>query len=193
MAFWTTFCEPAKTAFWLKRQPEGSTLASIGYSGSQPLTIFPFLAAGGLLTHPVWYLNCSKERFGQMAFIYQQFNLTAGIPFNANPNATTQIWPSTRLRRSTWGTARGETSFQGWLLFNANYTFSKVFTDASGTGQTNFDPFVDINNPGYDRQRAAFDLTHVFNANFLFELPFGRGRRFHIENSILNHILGGWT
>lgn len=165
-----------------------------GIPGSQPLQIFPRLPGGGLLTHPVLVPHLQQGAAGQMAFVYQQFNLTAGLPFNANPNAN---YADLAVNQASsiyhGGQLEVKRRFKDGLLFNANYTFSKVFTDASGTGQTNFDPFVDINNPGYDRQRAAFDLTHVFNANFLFELPFGRGRRFHIENSILNHILGGWN
>ena len=162
--------------------------------GSQPLQIFPRLPAGGLLFHPVVQGILRPGAVGQLAFVYQSNDLTGGFPFNANPNANfADLAVNQASSIYHGGQLEVKRRFKDGLLFNANYTFSKVFTDASGTGQTNFDPFVDINNPGYDRQRAAFDLTHVFNANFLFELPFGRGRRFHIENSILNHILGGWN
>ena len=162
--------------------------------GSQPLQIFPFLPAGGILYHPVLQAPLRQGAVGQMAFIYQSNNLTAGFPFHPNPNANFSDL-AVNQASSIYHGAQLEVRrrFSDGLLFNANYTFSKVFTDASGTGQTNFEPFIDINNPGYDRRRANFDLTHVFNANFILELPFGRGRPFHIENPILNHILGGWN
>ena len=35
-------------------------------------------------------------------------------------------------------------------------------------------------------------MTHVFNANFIWELPFGQGRRWNITNPLLNQIAGGW-
>ena len=165
-----------------------------GIPGSQPLQIFPRLVAAGLLTHPVVRGLLQQGAVGQLGYTYQAFNLTGGFPFHPNPLANFADL-AVNQASSTYhgGQLEVRRRFKDGLLFNANYTFSKVLTDASGTGQTNFDPFVDINNPGYDRQRAHFDLTHVFNANFLLELPFGRGRRFHIQNSILNHILGGWN
>src|SRR6202007_2091987 len=38
----------------------------------------------------------------------------------------------------------------------------------------------------------AFDRRHVITAWFYDELPVGRGRRFQIQNSVLNRVIGGW-
>ena len=38
-------------------------------------------------------------------------------------------------------------------MFQANYSFSKVLTDSSGSG-TRFDAFLDINQPQLERARA---------------------------------------
>ena len=83
--------------------------------------------------------------------------------------------------------------FANGLYFQANYTFSKNLTDAIGTSQQLVEPFLDINNKDLDRQRADYDLTHVFNFNGIYELPFGRGKRFFSgSNGLVNHLLGGW-
>jgi hypothetical protein len=76
------------------------------------------------------------------------------------------------------------------LQFQANYTFGKVLTDSSGT-QVRFDPFLDIDQAGLERARAEFDVNHVFNANFIWPLPFGAeyGRSY----GKLDKLVGGWT
>lgn len=43
-----------------------------------------------------------------------------------------------------------------------------------------------------ERGPANFDQTRRLVTSFLWELPFGRGKRFALENSRLRHVLGGW-
>lgn len=78
------------------------------------------------------------------------------------------------------------------LYFQANYTFSKNLTNAVGTSQALFDPYLDINNKDLDKQRADFDQTHVFNFNGIYQLPFGQGKRFLNWGGIGDKIFGGW-
>lgn len=83
--------------------------------------------------------------------------------------------------------------FANGLYFQANYTFSKNLTNAIGTSQQLVEPFLDINRPELDKARADFDLTHVFNFNSIYELPFGRGKRFFSgANGFVDRIIGGW-
>ncbi len=163
--------------------------------GSQPLTVFPLLPGGGILTNVGTIQSRIRQgRVGDLAYIYVLNNLTGNVPLNANVNANFAD-VAVNQASSSYHSLQLEVRrrFKAGLLFNANYTFSKVLTDAGGVGQTNFEPFTDINNPGYDRGRADFDLTHGFNANFIYELPFGRGRKFNIDNGILNQLAGGWN
>lgn len=82
--------------------------------------------------------------------------------------------------------------FSQGLYFQANYTFSKNLTNAIGTGQTLFEPYLDNNRPELDFQRADFDIPHVFNLNGIYQLPFGRGKRFLNYGGLADKILGGW-
>jgi len=82
--------------------------------------------------------------------------------------------------------------FANGLYFQANYTYSKNLTNAIGTGQTLFEPFLDNNHPELDKQRADFDIPHVFNFNGIYQLPFGRGKKFLDNGGISNFLLGGW-
>ncbi|HLL74763.1 MAG TPA: TonB-dependent receptor [Pyrinomonadaceae bacterium] len=83
--------------------------------------------------------------------------------------------------------------FSQGLYFQANYTFSKNLTDAIGTSQQLVEPFLDINRPQLEKARADFDITHVFNVNSIYELPFGRGKRFFSgANGVVDRIIGGF-
>ena len=82
--------------------------------------------------------------------------------------------------------------FSQGLSLQANYTFSKELTDAVGTGQTRVEPFLDNNNRALDYARADYDQTHVLNVNAIYELPFGKGRRWLNSNGWLDYAIGGW-
>jgi hypothetical protein len=70
-----------------------------------------------------------------------------------------------------------------WIL--TAYTFSKSIWHASTPGVGG--------NYGWERALASFDVPHVFNTSFGYQLPFGRGKRFLGNASgVANAILGGW-
>ena len=77
----------------------------------------------------------------------------------------------------------------GWKL-QANYTYSKGFSDFIGsTGDTN--SFLDLNNPG--REYAQFNNTHQFSGNVIYQLPFGRNRKFLRQTKgLLGYLISGW-
>ncbi len=82
--------------------------------------------------------------------------------------------------------------FNRGLYFQANYTFSKVMTDYGGS-QSQFQPYQDNAQPQLEKQRAPFDLTHAFKANFTYELPIGKGHRlFSSDNRALGLLVDGW-
>jgi hypothetical protein len=86
--------------------------------------------------------------------------------------------------------------FRQGLNFQASYTFSKVFTDYSAdtNGDTpRFFPYLDNAQPGLERARANFDLSHAFKANFRYEVPFGKGHAWTPSNRLLNQLVSGWT
>ncbi|HEY2017294.1 MAG TPA: TonB-dependent receptor [Bryobacteraceae bacterium] len=89
--------------------------------------------------------------------------------------------------------------FASGLLFNFAYTFSKVIDDQSGDPiVTTFTPTsvstLDSTNLRNDRARADFDQRHVLLLTWIYELPFGKGKRF-MNNAprVVNAVLGGWS
>lgn len=82
--------------------------------------------------------------------------------------------------------------FSAGLYFQLNYTYSKNLTNAIGTSQALFEPYLDNANQQWDYQRADFDTTHVFNFNGIYQLPFGQGKRFLNYGGLADKFLGGW-
>jgi hypothetical protein len=78
------------------------------------------------------------------------------------------------------------------LTLSGQYTYSKSFGNTAGSNeaQTSADPFSFDYNDGYN----AFDVRHTFNVSALYELPFGRNRRYLSGLSgAAESILGNWT
>jgi hypothetical protein len=73
----------------------------------------------------------------------------------------------------------------GFQLTTA-YTFSKSIDYTSGNGGLRY--YID---QARNKARSDFDRNHVFTQSYIYELPFGKGRRF-LNEGIGAWILGGW-
>ena len=72
----------------------------------------------------------------------------------------------------------------------ATYTFSRSLDTNSepfGGGAGQLQNSMEVSNLRLDRGRSAFDATHRFAANFLWELPF-----FQAAQGVTRSVLGGW-
>jgi hypothetical protein len=83
------------------------------------------------------------------------------------------------------------------LIMDFNYTLSHSLDDASGLQNSGtFNSSAFIINPILQKQSYAnsdFDIRHIINANAVWEVPFGRGKRFlHDAGGLVNNLLGGW-
>jgi hypothetical protein len=80
--------------------------------------------------------------------------------------------------------------FTRGLLFKTNYMWSHGITDASnGAGES-----VSIQNMACracDRSNSSIDVRHVFTTSFIYELPFGHGKK-HLADGPASHVFGGW-
>lgn len=148
----------------------------------------------------------------ELAFLfYSNVNNYNNNPTTANPNAVTRIdfLPNAATGVVDFFTNEGffnynslqvelRRRFTQGLYFQANYTFSKNLTNSLGSsnaplsGQSQFEPFLDINNRQWDKQRADIDQTHVFNFNGVYQLPFGKGKPFLSNGGLIDKIFGGF-
>ncbi len=89
------------------------------------------------------------------------------------------------------GFATLKKSFGNGLQFQGNWTWSHAIGNQGvdqQSGSTSNSPY----NINLDRASEAFDHRHVITAWFYDELPVGKGRRFGIQNSVLDRMVGGW-
>lgn len=84
--------------------------------------------------------------------------------------------------------------FSQGLQFDINYTWSHSIDNGSSITNTVSGGLVcDLTNLRVCRGDSDFDIRHLLNANFIYELPFGRGQRFGSgAPGWLNQIIGGW-
>ena len=88
------------------------------------------------------------------------------------------------------------------LSFDFNYTYSKSIDMTSDAERVNlfegygFGGGQIINSfaPQQMRGVSDYDMTHQINANWVYELPFGRGKKWgHDWSRGLDAVLGGWS
>jgi hypothetical protein len=161
---------------------------------------------GGLLNLssflPLINQYAQQGQVGELANLYHSSALDAAYFGATRPLAPNQFVLAADLLGNYSdsdyhaGTVEFRRRFRQGLDVQANYTFSKVFTDYSAdtpTGVQRFFPYLDNANPGLEKERANFDVTHAFKANFLYQLPFGKGRAWSPSNTLLNEFVSGWT
>lgn len=162
--------------------------------GSQQLSVFPRLSGGGLLSDPDVRYYIQTGQAGELAAVYQEngFNPNNAVPFFANPNALAADM-LTNYSSASYNSLQVEARhrMRSGLSVQANYTWSKVLSDADGDSQTRFQNFLDVNNPAIERSRANFDLTHMIKASGFYDLPFGKNHAVH--SRYFDRVIGGWT
>lgn len=164
--------------------------------GSQQLTVFPLLTAGGLLTNRgVIQPLIQRGEAGQLAAIYFQNGLAGSVNFVANPN-TFVADVLGNFSESNYHALQIELNrrFSNGLALQANYSFSKNLSNSPGTStQVLFEPLLDNNQPSLEYSRSQLDIPHIFKLNGIYELPFGQGKRFSSDNRIVRKLVGGWS
>jgi len=90
--------------------------------------------------------------------------------------------------------------FSNGFLVNTHYTWSKALDFVQGEMQLNGGSEAVGNIPGdLDRRNlrnnqrfSDHDIRHRLVAAWVYELPFGRGKRWAAHGGLLNAIIGGW-
>jgi Carboxypeptidase regulatory-like domain len=80
--------------------------------------------------------------------------------------------------------------FSRGLLATVNYTFARSF-DQLGANQNSASVMPNSFDLNAEYGPSPFDITHIVNSTFRYELPFGRGRFFG-TGAVLDKLVGGW-
>ncbi|HZR28208.1 MAG TPA: carboxypeptidase regulatory-like domain-containing protein [Terriglobales bacterium] len=112
----------------------------------------------------------------------RQFPGFGQVEFRGNENNSSFEALQTSLQRS----------FKHGLLFSLNYLWSHEIDDGSlGGGDSDFPQNPECR--ACERASGDFDARHTFNANLVYELPFGSGRTYLNQPGILRALLGSWN
>lgn len=89
------------------------------------------------------------------------------------------------------------------LSLQANYTWSKMLDNVDSrnelanfpteNGAVTTGAFANLYNQKANYGLSGSDVRHRFIFSATYELPFGRGKLFHSDSKILDHVFGGWT
>jgi hypothetical protein len=170
--------------------------------GSQPTPYLSSLEGAGFLNNNTILGPIRAGTPGALAetYVINLIGITPGQGYNpltANPQGGV-LNLTTNGGRFNYNSLQMEfrRRFTQGLSLTANYNFQKILTDVTGStdevNQTRVEPYLDNNNQARDYGRAIYDRTHTFNFNGLYELPFGRGKRFFNEGGFVNQLLGGF-
>jgi len=146
-----------------------------------------------------------------------RFNPTGAIPYNGNlrnPNIPLResLIPSPLFTGNLVGTTVGfstynalmvslQRNYSNGLLLNLHYTWSKAIDMSNPELQNNnfgenggfFSNNVDRRNFKNSYNLSTNDIPHRFVGTVVYNLPFGKGRKFDISNKFANAIIGGWN
>jgi len=180
--------------------------------GSQVLTIFPRIGRRGLFTTATGntldsaIVNLiSQGQVGELVNTYvasRNTYLTPGVNGSSiNPAfflpANFKAGAVDYIGNGSWSTynalqAEIRRRLTHGLYFQANYTYSKAYTDFEGS-DANFSALLDLTLGGtVEKKRQTNDVTHVFKANAVWELPIGPGKRLLNFDGFLGHVFSGW-
>lgn len=183
-------------------QPDG-TGCPAGKSGVPVPIVQQGIVNSAFVTSSTTKSDLSTNAAGNFAGRVEQTTLAAHLRPNQQFGTITYIDSGgDSYYHALQATARRR--FQAGLLIGATYTFGKSIDDQSvdpvgassggGLSTTTSRAPTDIRNWRNERSRSDFDRTQVVTANWLFELPFGKGKRFASSvPAALNQIVGGWS
>jgi hypothetical protein len=165
--------------FFIERQLPGQMLLSIGYVGNHFVhmmngrNINPSTLGGGSDSQP----------------LYAAFGRTAGTyAFQGYLDSHYNSLQASLNRRYSNG-----------LFLQGSYTYSKAIGYTSDNSWENAMTFTCAPSPEmpegcqeHNRQTLSFDHTHMLKMGFVYDLPFGGGKKWGNTDKISRAILGGW-
>lgn len=148
----------------------------------------------GLLAEAGYIGNESQGQIGT-EFVNQPMlpvNPAAPLPFAQRDPYPTLVPTFQQVSNFQWanynaGYGKLEQRLKGGLSYIVSYTFSKCIDSASSSGNGQ-----NMYNRRLERARCDTDVPQNFTASYVFDLPFGKGRKYGISNPILDGFLGGW-
>jgi len=149
----------------------------------------PAILSGLGVTVPSWFVPGwgSDAKIGQLLRPFPQYGYITTNCCLENLGQSTYHALQTKLERR----------FRNGLNLLASYTFSKTITDADSAQSTltgfNSNVFGAQNPYNLRAEKAVSyqDIPHAFVISYMYELPFGPGKKF-LNHGVASKIAGGW-
>ena len=128
---------------------------------------------------------------GNISSIWNTF-IDFVVPRSYNNQQSLDLFVRTSLGRSNYNAffvSLHKRPSKG-LTLDFNYTLSRSLDQIGGI-QNFVSQFSSSFDGDIDYGPSDFDRTHLFNANFVYDLPFGKDRHFNTGNWVDN-VIGGW-
>jgi hypothetical protein len=190
------------SASWQQELPY-NLVSTVAYVGSQGSNLFLRSVANQILPGSTSITNGTNLPTG--VGVINRLDPVTGRVIGVNTvrefdilNGTTQQRPFAEIDYKTSGGDDRydalQTSlsrrFSDGLTLNAQYTYSFSRGNTAGSNEARTSGALD--DFEYDRGRNNFDVRHTFNISAIYELPFGKGKKFDFGNGVANYMLGGW-
>ncbi|HXG94933.1 MAG TPA: carboxypeptidase regulatory-like domain-containing protein [Blastocatellia bacterium] len=130
---------------------------------------------------------------GNLTSLFLNLDAFAAAPFN-NFGQATELFFRTSGGRSNYNAffATLRKRFSNNLTFDMNYTLSRSL-DQVGAVQNSAGLMPNSFDFDAEYSPSSFDATHIFNGNWVYELPVGKGQRFiNGSNAFLSRLISGW-
>ena len=119
-----------------------------------------------------------------------QFPQYCGSLTGTNENEGTSLYNSFQ--------ASVEKQFSGGFYLGANYTYAHLTTDASSTTQATagYGAIGGVISPFQGSRNTSLspdDIPNTFSLMAVYDLPFGKGKRFLDKGGVVSALVGGWT
>jgi hypothetical protein len=138
------------------------------------------------LSRPYSNIDCDFSSTCQPVSVAQALR-----PFPQYKTIQTRQGHGDKSGHSTYHSAviKLEKRYSAGLTLQGSYVVSKMLTDADTTDGDN--QAIDHYNRRLEKSIGQYDQTHNIKFNYIYELPFGRGKKF-LNSGVGAAVLGGW-
>jgi len=163
----------------VQRQLTNNWLIEAGYLGTLSHHLYGFQDANQAI--PFGYLGNGATTPVSTRLPYLNYGVIQLVADGGNANYNSLSLKATRR-------------FSEGISVIASYTYSRSIDDTSGIRVQGVDTLFPQNSDCIECERglSSFDVRHRVVTSVLYDLPFGKGRRFNIANPVLNAVAGGW-
>ncbi len=147
----------------------------------------------------VSYLGSTGHKLPLQVNINQAFpgpgSVNSRRPFQGYGNITGGFVMSAGNSNYHGLTARIERRFNNGLSFLSSYTWSKSIDDGPGISTISDSSAQQAQNARNQRAERAvsdYDVAHRWVLSYVYDLPFGKGKRFEASNKFADVLISGW-